>query len=162
MGRRIYVKGKKTHAKGQSFKQEQKARKERYYINIGLVSIKTLADYDLDWTGEFYFKTGSRPWYDIRTPSRGTIEIQKNESFEPGQNEISLYTEFIHLHTGDKKIKKIPITLYERDMLKKDKKVAHMDLEVNLSANKSEYIIFQDKKQQTKVKLKVFSGRTRW
>jgi hypothetical protein len=41
MPRRIYVKGKKTHAKGQNFKQDNVgAEKERFFITIELVSLK--------------------------------------------------------------------------------------------------------------------------
>ncbi|MHC1591031.1 MAG: hypothetical protein ACXQS8_03025 [Candidatus Helarchaeales archaeon] len=162
MGRRIYVKGKKTHAKGEEFKHEQKARKDRYYINIGMVSLKTIADYDIDWTGEFYIKCGQWPRYQVRTPTRGTIQLEKNEAFVPGQNEISLYTQFLHLHKGDSKIVEIPISIWERDLLKKDKKVASSTIKVNLSSEKSEYIVVQDEKERTKLKLKVYGGRTKY
>lgn len=45
MPRRIYVKGKKTHAKDQEFKQDNVGEeKERYFISIELISLKTLKE----------------------------------------------------------------------------------------------------------------------
>jgi hypothetical protein len=68
MSRRYYAKGKKTYAKDQNFEQDQVGKeKERYLINISLMSLKTLKDYDiLGWRGEFYFKCDGEK---IREPS---------------------------------------------------------------------------------------------
>ena len=47
ISRRYYAKGKKTYAKDQAFDQDQVGEeKERYLISIGLMSLKTLKDYD--------------------------------------------------------------------------------------------------------------------
>ena len=147
-------------AKNQDFKQSKLI--DHYFINIGLVSIRTLRDYDIaSWTAEFYFRTGKQP-YVSRTPNKGTIQLEKNESFEPRDNDISIFTEFIKLHEGDSMKRTIKVKLYERDLLKKDDKIIDADVEVNLASNKSEYVIIQDKNEHTKVKLRIFAGRTRY
>ncbi|GAG21006.1 unnamed protein product, partial [marine sediment metagenome] len=47
IARRIYVKGKKTHAKGETFKQDNVGEeKERFLISLDLMSLKTRKDYD--------------------------------------------------------------------------------------------------------------------
>ena len=151
---------KKIHAKDQDFKQAKLI--DHYFINLGLVSIRTIRDYDIaSWTGEFYFRTGKQP-YVSRTPNKGSIQLEKNESFEPRDNDISLFTEFIKLKQGDPMKRTIKVKLYERDLLKKDDKIIDADVEVNLASNKSEYVIIQDEKEYTKVKLRVFAGRTRY
>ena len=58
MPRRMYVKGKKTNAKGESFdKDNVGSERERFQIAIDLMSLKTIKDYDvMGWIGEFYIK----------------------------------------------------------------------------------------------------------
>ncbi|NHI92507.1 MAG: hypothetical protein EAX96_08380 [Candidatus Lokiarchaeota archaeon] len=151
---------KKIGAKDQDFKQAKLI--DHYFINIGLVSIRTIRDYDLaSWTAEFYFRTGKQP-YVSRIPNKGVIQLEKNESFEPRDNDISLFTEFVKLRSGDDMKRTIKVKLFERDLLKKDQKIIDADVEVNLASNKSEYMIIQDKNEYTKVKLRVFAGRTRY
>ncbi|MHA1784841.1 MAG: hypothetical protein ACTSVY_01165 [Candidatus Helarchaeota archaeon] len=150
---------KKTGAKNQDFKQTK--LRDRYQLNIGLVSIRTLKDYDIGWTAEFYFRTGKRP-YVSRIPNKGVIQLEKNESFEPRDNDISLFTEFVKLKSGDSMKRKIPVKLFERDILKKDQKIIDEEVEINLASNKSKYVIIQSKDQNTKVKLRVYGGRTRY
>ncbi len=151
---------KKIQAKDQDFEQAKAI--DHYLINIGLVSIRTLRDYDLaSWTAEFYFRTGKQP-YVSRTPNKGTIQLEKNESFEPRDNDINLYSEFIKLRSGDSMKRIIKVKLFERDLLKKDQKIIDADVEINLASNKSEYFIIQDKHEFTKVKLRLYGGRTRY
>lgn len=151
---------KKIGAKGQDFKQGKLI--DHYFINIGLVSIRTIRDYDIaSWTAEFYFRTGKQPAVS-RTPNKGTIQLEKNESFEPRDNDLSLYSEFVKIKAGQSLKKVIKVKLFERDHLKKDQKIIDADVEVNLVSNKSTYVIIQDKNEYTKVKLRVYGGRTRY
>ena len=158
MGRRIYVKGKKTHAKGQDFELR---RKDRYQINVALVSLKTLKDYDMiTKTGEFYFKIGTGIRY-IRVPNKGYIQIYEQDSFEPGQNDFSLYTEFLTLKHGEERKEKIRVRLYERDVGKKDDCVFDRQLPIDLRASETEYIVLEDDDKKTKAKIRVRSSRTK-
>jgi len=151
---------KKTGAKAQDLKQTK--NHDRYFINIGLVSIRTLKDYDLaGWTAEFYFRTGKQP-HVSRIPNKGSIQLEKNESFEPRDNDISLFTEFVKRKSGQSMKMEIPVKLFERDLLKKDQKIIDAKVLVNLASKKSEYIIIQDEDENTKVKLRVFAGATRY
>ncbi|MHA1299208.1 MAG: hypothetical protein ACTSO9_07235 [Candidatus Helarchaeota archaeon] len=159
MPRRYYAKSKKTYAKGQDFELR---RKDRYLINISLVSLKTLKDYDiLSKTGEFYFKIGAGVRY-IRAPNKGYIQIHEYDSFEPRQSDFSLYTEFLTLKRGDKKEKKIRIRLCERDVGKKDDTVFDETLKIKLLTSDTDYIVLEDKDKKTKAKIKVRAARTKY
>ncbi|MHA1682258.1 MAG: hypothetical protein ACTSUE_15075 [Promethearchaeota archaeon] len=158
MGRRVYVKGKKTYAKGEGFAKELE-RKGRYFLSIGLVSIGTIKDYDIGNRGsEFYFKVGSIP-YTNRVPQKGEIMLQKNQTFTTKQD-MSLWNEFIQLEKGDTKQYKIKIGLYERD-IDKDDTIAKKELVINLG-QPTQYIILQSKDGKTKAKLKISASTTRY
>ncbi|MEJ2251489.1 MAG: hypothetical protein P8Y97_17770 [Candidatus Lokiarchaeota archaeon] len=83
MGRRLFVKGKKTHAKDETFDQDNVGKeKERFQINIDMVSLKTRKDYDIGRVGEFYFKIdGEDKTLKSRFPDVGEIKLAKNQSF---------------------------------------------------------------------------------
>ncbi|MBY9003808.1 MAG: hypothetical protein KGD73_07540, partial [Candidatus Lokiarchaeota archaeon] len=95
MSRRYYAKGKKTYAKNQSFEQDQVGEeKERYLINISLMSLKTLKDYDVfGWRGEFYFKCDGEKLFKARWPNKGTIKLQRNQEFT-SKADMSLWSQF--------------------------------------------------------------------
>ena len=159
MPRRYYAKSKKTHAKGQDFELR---RKDRYMINIGLVSLKTLKDYDIaSKTGEFYFKIGGGIRY-VRIPNKGFIQIHEHDSFEPGQSEITLYCEFITLKRDEKKQKKVRIRLFERDVGKKDDIVFDNDVPIKLQTSSTEYVILEDESKKTKTKIRIRASKTRF
>ncbi len=159
MPRRYYAKQKKTYAKGQDFELR---RKDRYMINIALVSIKPRKDYDIaSKTGEFYIKVGSGVRY-VRVPNNGFIQIHENDTFETGQSDFSLYNEFLTLKRNDKKERKIRIRLFERDVGKKDDEIFDIKLPLKLQVSDTEYKILEDKDKKTKVKIKIRVARTRY
>ena len=91
MPRRYYAKSKKTYAKDQSFTQDQVGEeKERYLLSIGLMSLKTLKDYDImGWRGEFYFKVdGPKTFKAIAEESR-IYQSSGHVSLESIQNRSS-------------------------------------------------------------------------
>lgn len=156
MGRRVYVKGKKTHAKGETFEIE---KKNRYYIGISLLSLKTLEDYDIGKGGEFYFKS-KREGKTRRTPDRGEITLMENQVFTARQD-FTLWTEFLELKQGDEKKIELEIELFERDVLKIDKKIFDEKVPLNLGSQ-SKYIILEGKDKKTKTKLKISTPLTRF
>jgi len=159
MPRRYYAKQKKTYAKDQDFELR---RKDRYLINIALVSIKPRKDYDIaSKTGEFYFKIGSGIRY-VRAPNRGFIQIHENDEFTPGQSDFSLYTEFLTLKRDDEKEVTVRIRFFERDVGKVDDLVFETKLPIKLQHSDTEYIILQDEDEKVKVKVKVRAARTRF
>ncbi|MBD3185182.1 hypothetical protein GF325_00025 [Candidatus Bathyarchaeota archaeon] len=150
------MKGHKTHAKGEGFSKELE-RKGRYFVTIGLVSLGTIKDYDLGHRGsEFYFKVGTIPHVN-RVPQRGTIRLQKNQTFTTRQD-MSLWNEFIQLKTGDEKDFSIKVGLYERDP-NRDDVIAKDNIVIKLGAP-TEYIILQSDDGNTKAKLKVSATKT--
>ena len=156
MGRRIYVKGRKTHAKGETFEYE---KEDRYYIMISLLSLKTLEDYDVGKGGEFYFEV-RREGKHRRIPDRGEIFLMENQVFTARQD-FTLWTEFLELDQGDSKEIEIDIELHERDLVKFDKKIFDEKVPLKLGSQ-SKYIILEDEKGQTKAKLKISTPRTRY
>lgn len=160
--RRYYAKSKKTYAKDQSFTQDQVGEeKERYFVSIGLMSLKTLKDYDImGWRGEFYFKVDGPKLVKARWPDKGTIKLQKNQEFT-SRADMSLWSQFKTVRVGKLAIQKIKVILRERDHLKKDETVAELELEIKLPS-KTEYVILQDEKENTKAKLRIQATRTRY
>lgn len=157
MARKVVRVGyKKTHAKGESFEAER----DRYKVDVSLVSLKTIADYDVDWHGEFYFKVKGDPIHKRRVPDMGEIKLAKNEEFVP-RGGITLWNEHLTLHEGDVQERTIKISMRERDIAKVDKRVAKGEFTLKLP-QKTEYVILQDKKEQTKAKIKISSARTRY
>lgn len=155
MGRRLMKMGVDTHAKGESFEYE---KKERYYINLSLLSLKTLEDYDIGRGGEFYFKV-KRKFKTRRVPDRGEIFLMENQVFSARQD-FTLWTEFLELEQGDEKDIEIEVSLYERDY-KWDKKVFEVDVPIKLGAQ-TDYVILEDTAKKTKAKVKIAALRTRF
>ncbi|MHA1792807.1 MAG: hypothetical protein ACTSVI_09200 [Promethearchaeota archaeon] len=162
MPQRVYVKGKKTHAKGESFKKDSVGtEKERYQVSVDLISLKTLKDYDtFGWAGEFYFKVDGDKAFKARWPNKGEIKLQRNQEFT-AKSDMSLWSEFRTVKTGEKSTIKLTVYLREMDHLKKDQLIAKETFEIKLP-QKTSYIILQDKKEQTKAKLRIMSVKTRY
>jgi hypothetical protein len=162
MSRRYYAKGKKTYAKDQNFDQDQVgSEKERYLISIDLMSLKTLKDYDvLGWRGEFYFKVDGPKLFKARWPNKGTIKLQRNQEFT-SRADMSLWTQFKTVRANEEIVEKIKVILRERDDLKKDHTVAEQEFEIKLPS-RTEYVILQDDKENTKAKLRIQATRTRY
>ncbi|MHA1265732.1 MAG: hypothetical protein ACTSRS_10920 [Candidatus Helarchaeota archaeon] len=155
MGRRLYKMGRDTHAKGETFEYE---KRQRYYVNLSLLSLKTLKDYDIGRGGEFYFKI-KRKWKTRRVPDRGEIFLMENQVFTARQD-FNLWLEFLELDQGDEKEITLEVGLYERD-LKWDKKVFEVEVPVTLG-QQTEYLILEDPAQKTKAKVKLSALRTRY
>ena len=162
MPRRYYAKSKKTYAKDQSFTQDQVGEeKERYLISIELMSLKTLKDYDIfGWRGEFYFKVDGPKTFKARWPNKGTIKLQRNQEFT-SKADMSLWSQFKTVKTGEPAVQKLKVILREMDHLKKDETVAEQEFEIKLPS-KTEYVILQDSKENTKAKLRIQATRTRY
>ena len=107
MGRRLYKMGRDTHAKDETFEYE---KRQRYYVTLSLISLKTLKDYDIGRGGEFYFKV-KRSWKRRRVPDRGEIFLMENQTFTARQD-FTLWTEFLELDQGDDKDIEIAIQKY--------------------------------------------------
>ncbi|HUX98749.1 MAG TPA: hypothetical protein VMV49_04290 [Candidatus Deferrimicrobium sp.] len=156
MGRRLYKMGVDKYAKGQSFELE---KKDRYYINIALESLKTLKDYDIGRGGEFYFKVRRTTTQRRRVPDRGEIRLMENQDFSPRQD-FTLWTEFIELKQGDSKDLELDVALYERD-IGVDDKIFKETLQIRLGSE-TDYKILENENKSTKAKIRVSAGRTRY
>ena len=162
ISRRYYAKGKKTYAKDQTFEQDQVGEeKERYFISIDLMSLKTLKDYDiLGWRGEFYFKVDGPKVFKARWPNKGTVKLQRNQEFT-SRADMSIWSQFKTVRVDKPAVENIKVILREMDHLKKDHTVAELDLQINLPS-KTQYVIIQDDKENTKAKLRIQASRTRY
>jgi hypothetical protein len=156
MGRRLIKMGVDKYAKGQSFELE---KKDSYYINIGLESIKTLKDYDIGRGGEFYFKVWRSTMHRRRVPDRGEIRLMENQDFSPRQD-FTLWTEFIELKQGESKDIELDVVLYERD-IGIDDKIFKEKIKIRLGSE-TNYVILENEKKSTKAKVRVSAGRTRY
>ncbi len=158
MTRRHITVGRKTHAKGETFELE---KKDRYFLNVSLMSLKTRKDYDIGRGGEFFFEVHRKgELRGRRTPDHGEICLMENQVFEARQD-FTLWTEFIKLEQGDKKEVELHIELFERDPIK-NQKIIDEKISVRLGMPSSKYIVIEDKKGNTKAKLKISSARTRF
>ncbi|NVM52261.1 MAG: hypothetical protein HWN66_01070 [Candidatus Helarchaeota archaeon] len=155
MGRRLYKMGRDTHAKGETFEIE---KKDRYYINVSLLSLKTLEDYDIGRGGEFYFKV-NRSHKTRRVPDRGEIILMENQIFTARQD-FTLWTEFIELEQGDSKELELEVALFEQD-IHWDKKVFEVDVPITLG-RQTQYVVLEDAAENTKAKVKISATRTRF
>lgn len=162
MSRRYYAKGKKTYAKDQSFEQDQVGKeKERYLISIDLMSLKTLKDYDImGWRGEFYFKADGPKVFKSRFPNKGTIKLQRNQNFT-SKADMNIWSQFKTVKVGREAVERVTIILREQDYLKKDSTIAEEEYVINLPS-KTQYVILQDSKEETKAKLRIQASRTRY
>lgn len=126
-----------------------------------MISLKTLKDYDIaGWAGEFYFKVDGDKTFKARWPNLGVVKLQKNQEFT-AKSDMSIWSEFRTVRTGVSKVVKLTVYLREQDHLKKDQLIAKQTFEVKLP-QKTEYIILQDKNEQTKAKLRIMSVKTRY
>jgi hypothetical protein len=162
MGQRVYVKGKKTHAKGESFKQDSVGKeKERFHVSIDLMSLKTLTDYDsFGRVGEFYLRVDGAKTLKSRFPHKGEIKLQKNQTFT-SKADMNIWSEFKTVRKGKANIVKLTLLLREKDHLKKDQQIAKQEIEIKLPST-TQYIILQDADEQTKAKLRIQATRTRY
>ena len=162
MARRVYVKGKKTHAKGQTFTQDNVGKeKERFQVSVDLMSLKTLQDYDaLGRVGEFYLRVDGDKMLKSMYPHKGVIKLAKNQTFT-SKADMTIWSEFKTVRKGKTLVVKLDIILREKDHLKKDQKIAEQKIEIKLP-QKTSYIILQDKEEKTKAKLRIQSTRTRY
>jgi len=125
------------------------------------MSLKTLKDYDiLGWRGEFYFKVDGPKVFKARFPNKGTIKLQKNQEFT-SRADMSLWSQFKTVRIDEPAVEKIKVILREMDHLKKDETVAEQEFEIKLPS-KTQYVILQDEKENTKVKLRIQATRTRY
>ncbi|MFW9867421.1 MAG: hypothetical protein ACFFEN_15100 [Candidatus Thorarchaeota archaeon] len=125
------------------------------------MSLKTLKDYDiLGWRGEFYFKIDGPKVFKARFPNKGTIKLQRNQEFT-SRADMSLWSQFKTVRADKPAVEYITVILRERDALKKDHTVAKQEFEIKLPS-KTEYVILQDDKENTKAKLRIQASRTRY
>ncbi|MHA1291556.1 MAG: hypothetical protein ACTSQJ_02680 [Promethearchaeota archaeon] len=159
---RVYVKGKKTHAKGETFTQDNVGKeKERYHISVDLMSLKTLKDYDaLGRVGEFYLRVDGDKMLKSRFPHKGVIKLQKNQTFT-SKADMNIWSEFKTVRAGQETISHLKLILREQDHLKKDSTIAKQEIDIKLPS-KTQYIILQDKDENTKAKLRIQAMRTRY
>ena len=162
IARRIYVKGKKTHAKGETFTQDNVGEeKERFLISLDLMSLKTRKDYDaFGRVGEFYFKLDGPKTFKARFPNKGVIKLQKNQIFT-SKADLSLWSQFKTVRRGEEVVEHIKVIIREMDHLKKDQTVAEQDIEINLP-QQTDYIVVQDADENIKAKIRVQATRTRY
>jgi len=162
IARRIYVKGKKTHAKGETFTQDNVGEeKERFLISLDLMSLKTRKDFDaFGRVGEFYFKIDGPKTFKARFPNKGVIKLQKNQIFT-SKADLSLWSQFKTVRRGEEVVEHIKVIIREMDHLKKDQTVAEQDIEINLP-QKTDYIVVQDADENIKAKIRVQATRTRY
>ena len=162
IARRIYVKGKKTHAKGETFTQDNVGEeKERFLISLDLMSLKTRKDYDaFGRVGEFYFKIDGPKTFKARFPNKGVIKLQKNQTFT-SKADLSLWSQFKTVRRGEEVVEHIKVIIREMDHLKKDQTVAEQDIEINLP-QQTDYIVVQDADENIKAKIRVQATRTRY
>ena len=159
---RLIDKSKKTHAKGESFTQDAVGKeKERFQISVDLMSLKTIKDYDLfGQVGEFYLKIDGSKMLKSRYPNKGVIKLKKNQSFT-SKADMTVWSEFRTVKTGASAVCKLTLILREQDHLKKDQQVAKQDIEIKLPSV-TQYIILQDKDENTKAKLRIQATKTRY
>ena len=162
MGQRVYVKGKKTHAKGERFTQDNVGKeKERFHISVDLMSLKTVKDYDVaGWVGEFYLRVDGPKTLKSRFPFKGVIKLKKEQTFT-SKADMNIWSQFKTVRTGKDAFQKLILILREKDHLKKDEEIARQEITVDLP-QKTEYIILQDEDGNTKAKLRVQAMRTRY
>ncbi len=154
MGRRVVKKVyKDTYARGQ---RDTKEFKDRFQVKVELISIKVLEDRDLFGNeSELYFRVGKRPNYSTRIPNRGTMNLEKNEIYQP-LNGLTLYTEFRDAPKGG--AVQVPFHVFERDPGKNDDIIIDHELSVPLGS--SDYKVITQ--NSIKVKLKLSALRTRY
>ena len=74
---------------------------------------------------------------------------------------MSLWSQFKTVHVDDPAVQKIKVILRERDHLKKDHTVCEQEFEIKLPFP-TQYVVLQDKQENTKAKLRIQATRTRY
>lgn len=157
MPRRVYVKGKKTYAKGQA---PDLSKSNRYQNIISLMSIRVEDVHEanpMDRIGEFYFEVGGKGVikHDYRVPHQGTINIKENMTYSAKQD----FTLWLEFDESDKaKTKQIPIKFKERDATRDDTIIKAEIPVVYGSGTKYEVL----KGKGIAVKIKITSRKTRF
>lgn len=157
MPRRVYVKGKKTYAKGQA---PDLSKSNRYQNIISLMSIRVEDVHEanpMDRTGEFYFEIGGKGLlkHDYRVPHQGTINIKENMTYSAKQD-FTLWLEFDESKKA--KTKPIPIKFKEQDASRDDEIIKAEIPIVYGSGTKYEVL----KGKGIAVKIKISSRKTRF
>jgi hypothetical protein len=158
MSRRVYVKGKKTYAKGQA---PDLSKSTRYQNIISLMSIRVEDVHEanpMDRTGEFYFEVGGKGLlkHDYRVPFHGNINVRENMTYSSKQD-FALWISFEDSKESGKTIP-IPIKLREADATRDDTIIKAEIPMVLGSGTKYEVI----KGEGVTVKLKISSHKTRY
>ena len=157
MSRRVYVKGKKTYAKGQA---PDLSKSNRYQNIISLMSIRVEDVHErnpMDRTGEFYFEVGGKGLlkHDYRIPFEGYLSIKENMTYTTKQD-FTLWISFLESEEG--KTVPIPLKLREGDPAK-DNILIKTEVPVVLGSG-TEYEVL--KAPGVTVKIKISSHKTRY
>jgi hypothetical protein len=158
MSRRVYVKGKRTYAKGQA---PDLSESNRYQNIISLMSIRVEDVHEknpLDKTGEFYFEVGGKGLlkHDYRIPFEGNLSVPVNMTYTTKQD-FTLWISFDESEESGKTMS-VPIKLRESDPTKDDVIIKTEIPLVFGSGTKYEVI----KGEGVTVKLKISSHKTRF
>lgn len=158
MGKRVYVKGKKTYAKGQA---PDLSKSNRFQNIISLMSIRAEKVHEanpMDRTAEFYFEVGGKgiAKHDYRVPMQGTINIKENMTYSSKQD-FTLWLSFDESNESGKTLS-IPIKLKEADATRDDTIIKTEVPLVFGSGAKYEVL----KGDGVAVKIKITSHKTRY
>ncbi|KKM95596.1 hypothetical protein LCGC14_1186610 [marine sediment metagenome] len=74
---------------------------------------------------------------------------------------MNIWSEFKTIKAGTAAVVNLELILREMDHLKKEQTIASQKIEVSLPST-TQYIILQDKEENTKVKLRIQASRTRY
>ena len=157
MSRRVYVKGKRTYAKGQA---PDLSDSDRYQNIISLMSIRVEDVHErnpMDKTGEFYFEVGGKGLFkhDYRIPFIGEIKIKENMTYSAKQD-FTLWCSFDEAE--EQKTRSIPIKFRERDATKDDT-IIKAEIPITFGSGSKYEVI---KGPGITVKLKISSHKTRY
>ena len=149
-----------TSAKGQNFKKEDELY-ERFMVGVSLISLKTIGKHDLvNRTNEFYFKADGGKAVKSRTPDIGTINLRENQVFEARSDQFTIWSEFAQFRQNEEKVVNVTVELREQDV-GRDDRLGKEQLTIKCP-QKTDYMILQDKKGETKAKLKIYAKETRY
>ena len=157
MSRRVYVKGKRTYAKGQA---PDLSDSNRYQKIISLMSIRVEDVHErnpMDRTGEFYFEVGGKGLlkHDYRIPFEGYLSIKENMTYTTKQD-FTLWISFLESEEG--KTVPIPLKLREGDPAK-DNILIKTEVPVVLGSGTKYEVL---KAPGVTVKIKISSHKTRY
>ncbi|MHA1214241.1 MAG: hypothetical protein ACTSPG_03030 [Candidatus Hodarchaeales archaeon] len=158
MSRRVYVKGKKTYAKGQA---PDLSKSNRYQNIISLMSIRVEDVHEknpLDRTGEFYFEVGGKGLmkHDYRIPFEGHLHIKENMTFTAKQD-FTLWISYNESKESGKTMP-VPIKFKEADPTRDDV-IFKTEVPIVFGSG-TKYEVLKGK--GVAVKLKISSRKTRF